>query len=827
MHEKRLPLAMKYLLLHLFLLVTISLAAQSSSEIKKTNGKDTAPDFVHMMQKRGHDEAITSIETYNRGKISVHQRVILEQSKRLNQQIKLYLKSGEDTTAFNQLLERTKAAINIVKDGVFINKGSNQTQRNLIVSSNILTELSERLERQKNLLDVYANQLIDFRVKIDSLQGDSLVYSFDADSLKIANYIKRLVVIVKELSPVDSSLNKALASTEALQVKVDLTVFELRSLKEDIDIYSFQLSNKSLTREFPYLWEKPIFSRPFSEIVRLSRGKEYIVLQYYFQENWLTLVLLFISLCGSFFFLLSVKQQLKNDDNLHADFSDQLVVRYPLLSAILFVLCIFQFVFSDPPFIIYFLIWLMSAICLLFIFNKYITGYWMQFWIVIVCLFVLAGIDNMILQTSRMERFFNLLLSTAGIAYTAFILANRHRDELKEKNIPYFINFVLVCQILSFFLNLFGRFNLSKAFMVTGYSGVVIAITFLWVVRGINNGLALASSVYKHQTRRLFFINFDRVGKEIPPVFYVVLVAGWFFLVGKNFYALKQLYDSFLTMLIQQRVVGNYTFSIRGMLVFLLILVSSMFLSKLVSFFGSEQVGTGLTEKDKKKFKLGSYLLLVRIFIISMGLFFAFVAAGISLDKLTIVLGALSVGIGLGLQGLVSNLVSGLILSFERPVNVGDLIEVNGKMGTMKSIGFRSSVIASADGSCIIIPNGELLNQHMVNWTMGKNLKRNNFILAVAFGTDLQKVKMLVMKLLKEDDRILHYPAPDVYIKDIGQNAFQAEVVFWPKHIGLSATVKSDLIAKIDAVFKMEGIIIPIPQQDLFIHAVPSPASEK
>ncbi len=82
--------------------------------------------------------------------------------------------------------------------------------------------------------------------------------------------------------------------------------------------------------------------------------------------------------------------------------------------------------------------------------------------------------------------------------------------------------------------------------------------------------------------------------------------------------------------------------------------------------------------------------------------------------------GALGVGIGLGLQGLVTNLISGLILSFERPVNVGDLIEIGGRTGTMKSIGFRSSVITGIDGSCIIIPNSELLSQQMMNWTWDK-----------------------------------------------------------------------------------------------------------
>ncbi len=810
---------MKYLLLLLLLPISFSIAAQSSNQ--GTHADTSAPGFVQKMQQRGHNEALRSIEIYQRGKISVHQRQILERVKKLNQEIKIFLKSGIDTNGIQLQLKRTQSALEIVKDGIFTHKGSYQTQRNLVVSSAIVTELSERLEKEKSVLDAYATQLVQFRVQSDSLQGDSAVYSFSADSLQIVNYLKRLVVIVKEIAPVDTSLNKTLANVEALQVKLDLTVFELRSLKEDLEIYSSQLAGANGKKEFPYLWEDPVSSRPLHEIIRFSIAKESIILRYYIEENIGTLLILIIALCSSWMFLRSLKQQLRKNGSLHADFSEQLVVRYPLLAATLLALNIFQFIFSDPPFIFYLIIWLISAICLLFIFHRYITAYWMKFWVITVIFFVLAGLDNLILQTSRAERLFTLFLSAAGIAYTAFILLNRHRQELREKNIPWFIAFVLVCQLAAFWLNLFGRFNLSKAFLISGYAGVVIAIIFLWVVRGLNNGLRLVSTIYKHPTRRLFFINFDRVGKEVPPIFYVVLVAGWFYLIGKNFYVLKKFYDVILSVITRQRMVGDYKFSIWGMLVFLLILVCSTFISKLVSFFSAEPVGNIHVETDKNRFKLGSYLLLVRIFIISVGVFFAFAAAGISLDKITIILGALSVGIGLGLQGLVTNLVSGLILSFERPVNVGDLIELNGKPGTMKSIGFRSSIIASADGSCIIIPNGELLNQHMVNWTMGHNLKRNSFILPVAFDSNLEKVKELLMNVLQKDTRILSNPAPNVFIKDVGQNGFMVEVVFWPTHLSIATEVKSDLFAGIDASFKKENITIPLPQQDVHVYNQP------
>lgn len=107
-------------------------------------------------------------------------------------------------------------------------------------------------------------------------------------------------------------------------------------------------------------------------------------------------------------------------------------------------------------------------------------------------------------------------------------------------------------------------------------------------------------------------------------------------------------------------------------------------------------------------------MLLVRITIITVGVLLAFVSAGIPMDRFAIILGALSVGIGFGLQTLINNLVSGVIIAFEKPINVGDIVEITGQTGRMKSIGIRSSVVTTWDGADVIIPNGDLLNQHLL-----------------------------------------------------------------------------------------------------------------
>ena len=248
---------MRYLLLIVFSTLTGSLAAQDSS-------------FVQRVQKMGREEALRSIQVYNRGKVAAHQREVMESSKRLNETIKIFLKGGLDTGRINGLLESTGRAIDVVKDGIIFNIGTSQTQRNLAVSSTILHEVAKKILRQKSSLDEYVNTLLDFRIKVDSLQGDSAVYSFSSDSVEIVNYVKKLALVAKELSPVDTSLNESLTTSQALQLKVDQTVYEVRSLQEDIDIYSNNLATNNTNKEFPYLWEKAKPSRPFGEIQRLN-----------------------------------------------------------------------------------------------------------------------------------------------------------------------------------------------------------------------------------------------------------------------------------------------------------------------------------------------------------------------------------------------------------------------------------------------------------------------------------------------------------------------------------------------------------------------------
>jgi len=391
-------------------------------------------------------------------------------------------------------------------------------------------------------------------------------------------------------------------------------------------------------------------------------------------------------------------------------------------------------------------------------------------------------------------------------------------EELREKLILIAIGFMAVLEFFATVANVFGRYNLAKTLLIGGFLNVVIAILFLWTIRLINEGLFLAFNVYTQQDPKLFYLNFEKVGKRAPALFYVLLVFGWIILFGRNFAGFNYIAGPLREFFSMERTIGDYSFSINKLLLFIVIMGVSVIVSKVVSFFASDRHVT--VDKDGKNAGpgIGSWLLLIRISILSIGLFVAVAAAGIPLDRITIVLGALGVGIGFGLQTLVNNLVSGLIIAFEKPVNVGDVVDIDGQGGTMKSIGFRSSIIATSEGADMVMPNGDLLNSHLINWSLGGHRRRMSIVIGIAYDADLEKTRNLLMDILNTEQRLAKNPAPIVQYEQFSSSSIDVKVFFWTKHLRDSHATRSDLIIAITALFKANGIVIPFPKQDVYLH---------
>jgi len=193
--------------------------------------------------------------------------------------------------------------------------------------------------------------------------------------------------------------------------------------------------------------------------------------------------------------------------------------------------------------------------------------------------------------------------------------------------------------------------------------------------------------------------------------------------------------------------------------------------------------------------------------------------AGIGFQNLAIVAGALSLGIGFGLQNIVNNFVSGLILLFERPIRRGDWIAVGNTEGYVRQISIRSTRLETFDRSEVIIPNAELATTQVTNWQLRDSWGRVTVPVSVAYGTDTAKVREILLKIAHDHPRTMHgglaVPEPRVLFRAFGESSLDFELRFFIPQIDERLIVTSDVNFAVDAAFREEGIEIPFPQRDL------------
>jgi potassium efflux system protein len=771
--------------------------------------------MVQKLEALGREEAVKSVALFKADQISLQQELVLNQLRTTTQTAISRLKAGIDTLDIKNNLKDIKAWISIAGEGVFDKKNTGQTSRNLTTTSKLLLELKSRTEVQVKLVERYLKDLHQYKFDIDSLYTDSVLYIFPKEEVAIKQYLEKIWLLAQEIKPADSALQKAITQMESLVTEVRLLNAKLKVHLEELVLYQEHLSSRAFNKDLPELSAQHSYKNEFKQIVHFSWAKAILILRFYAINHIGKIVGLFLLMGISTIFLRSLKKLLKEKQQLRDDFSHQLVLRYPFLSALVLAICIFQFLFPAPPFIFNLVLWSAAALALTFIFRNYINKFWMYVWLGFLSLFLLTGANNLLLQASLVERWYMIVLSVLGILLAVFALRNRMKQELKEKPILYFIALVIILELAAILFNVSGHYNISKTFLTIGYLNVVIGILFLWTIRLIDEGLFLASKTYTQQSSKLFYINFDIVGSRVPRIFYWLLTLGWLILIGRNFYTFHFLTDPIREFFQTERIIGDYALTINSVLLFFVIMGISVMISKIISFFATDKNAFHSQGGSGHHSALGSWVLLIRITVISIGLFLAVAATGVPLDRITLILGAIGVGLGLGLQALVNNLVSGLILAFERPVNVGDLVEIHGQVGTMKSIGFRSSVIAKGDGADVIMPNGDLLSAQLVNRSLSGHKRMIELLIPVAYGTALESLYTVILELLTANEKVLDYPQPAIFINNLNKFGIEVKIQFWIAHFSQLPYVKSEILLKMYETFKEKGIELSINPKDI------------
>ncbi len=207
---------------------------------------------------------------------------------------------------------------------------------------------------------------------------------------------------------------------------------------------------------------------------------------------------------------------------------------------------------------------------------------------------------------------------------------------------------------------------------------------------------------------------------------------------------------------------------------------------------------------------------LVAYLVWLFGILMALNVAGINATSLTVIFGAVGIGLGLGLQNIFNNFVSGLILHFERPVKVDDIVEINNTWGEIRKIKFRSTLVQTYDNAALIIPNSQILSERVTNWSFKDTRVRRHISIGVAYGSDVQSVKTTLLEIAAANREVLKHPKPEVLFTDFGDSALIFKLRFWGD-VETFLTVETEMRFEIDRLFRERGIMIPFPQRDVHL----------
>lgn len=245
----------------------------------------------------------------------------------------------------------------------------------------------------------------------------------------------------------------------------------------------------------------------------------------------------------------------------------------------------------------------------------------------------------------------------------------------------------------------------------------------------------------------------------------------------------------------------------------LLILAATFVAQRVLSFLLNEELFPRLHMRTSTT---AIFARLLKYVIVAVGLAMAVSALGFTATQLTVLFGALGVGIGFGLQNIVNNFVSGLILMFERPVKVGDVVEVGGNWGKIKEIGVRATSVVTFDGAEIVVPNGDLISNEVKNWTLSDSAARVEVLVGAAYGSDAREVLEILTRTAKESEFVFAEPEPFAMMYGFGESALDFRLLCWTSIENRGIVTNQVHVAVYEALTNA-GIDIPLPQRDLHL----------
>jgi small-conductance mechanosensitive channel len=357
-----------------------------------------------------------------------------------------------------------------------------------------------------------------------------------------------------------------------------------------------------------------------------------------------------------------------------------------------------------------------------------------------------------------------------------------------------------------------GYGRLARLMTSSILAGGILALTLAAFVRVLNGVLAGALRVWPLQALHLVQHHRDLLERRLSRGLVWFAILGWGVRYLNYLGLLEPVLASGYTALTARLERGSISLSVGDVLAFGLTVVGAYLLSAFLRFVLDEDVYPRTRITTGQSYALSSllhYIILALGFVVGLGLL------GMDLTRLTVLVGALGVGIGFGMQSVVNNFISGLILLFERPLHVGDVVELGTLQGVVRRIGIRASVVHTWQGADIIVPNSHLVIEQVTNWTLTDRLRRIDLPVGVNYGAIPHQVIALLETVARAHPQVLPEPPPKAFFMGYGDSAINFTLYAWSDHFNHWMQVKSDLTTAVYEAVLAAGMSFPFPQRDV------------
>ncbi len=739
--------------------------------------------------------------------------------------LRTILNPSSEIEKIDSLINETSKEIALRKDSLF-QKIDQLSQRRLKIEQiewgnykselkdyqNILsTRLTKITDTNKELTSEYKRWEITKEKFTDKVESKKIFYSIDTVLITLEGIIKislvrldSIFIIQKNLTNLIVSVDEVISEIQRMELELQKNYFVMDSPAlwkfSEIDSIANDTLNTAINNSY-----SSVKGRIGENMQSLSEYLKKNLKIFIFQISFLILLLVLI------FVIKKHWEQEPHELTSQVEKEAYIVLQYPWAATLAVGILASAFFYKSliPVFGEIHVFLILSATT--YLLPRFTTRRFTIFLLLLLFVYVIQSIDVYLNPVSFLFRILLLIDSIILIAALIFGLIEIKEHPDKFTNINKLFKFITPIYVLfltiAIVADIIGMVHLSH-FIVSGVlSSTTLGIIVYLSVKVTSSFFILLFKLRDSMHTQALSTMAKVTQKRIKPFLLFIGFILWILFTLKSFEVYGHLLNYAGEILMIKWDVGKLTISLGGILSFVGIFVIAILLAKLAAAIFQDDWMINVLPRGIAP----AISLILRIFIISVGLYVSLSAAGLDLSKLGFIVGALGVGIGFGLQNVVLNFIAGLILAFERPINLGDTIEIDQEKGVVTNIGVRSSNIRTYSGSEAIIPNGDLISKKVVNWTLANRDRRSKILMKTSANADPEKVVELFNSIAAEHPGVFKNPKPYTLFRGFNvEGNLDFELYYWTT-FNQTLDIDHDIALSIFKKLKEENIQAPIP----------------